>query len=97
MTGTGRQQNGGKSLKRNFFALTLIFDMENKKFKTNLKCAGCVAAIAPFMDETIGKGNWSVDLSQPLKTLMVSSSSPDEDIIRGLLKSGFKAERIDGQ
>lgn len=68
--------------------------MENKKFKTNLKCSGCVAAIAPFLDETIGKENWSVDLSHPQKTLLLTTSSPDEDIIHGLLKSGYKAERI---
>ncbi len=41
------------------------------KFKTTLKCAGCVAAVEPGLNQKLGEGNWSVDLNQAVKYLEV--------------------------
>lgn len=41
------------------------------KFKTSLKCAGCVAAVESGLNQKLGEGNWSVDLNQAVKYLEV--------------------------
>ena len=46
--------------------------MEQLKFKTNIKCSGCVASATPFLDEAAGHGNWSVNLEDTTKTLTVT-------------------------
>jgi len=45
--------------------------METAKFKTNIKCAGCVAKVAPFMNESLGDDNWESDTNDPSKILTV--------------------------
>ena len=69
--------------------------MENLKFKTNIKCSGCMAKVTPALDEKLGKGKWEVDLFTLKKTLTVSSSNLNEDeIIAVVNEAGFKAEKI---
>ncbi|RIA09334.1 copper chaperone [Flavobacteriaceae bacterium MAR_2010_72] len=70
--------------------------MENLKFKTNIKCSGCISKATPTLDEKLGKGNWEVDLFTLKKTLTVTSSNMDEtDIIAAVNDAGFTAEKID--
>jgi copper chaperone len=69
--------------------------MEKLKFKTNIKCSGCIAKASPSLDEKIGKGNWEVDLFTLQKTLTVSSKNLNEDeIIAVVHDAGFTAEKI---
>lgn len=68
--------------------------MNSLKFKTNIKCAGCIAASTPHLNEAVGEGNWKVDVQNPDKILTVT---PDEKIdagvvIKALEKAGYKAE-----
>ncbi|MFC4721703.1 heavy-metal-associated domain-containing protein [Geojedonia litorea] len=69
--------------------------METLKFKTNIKCSGCISKATPTLDEKLGKGNWEVDLFTLKKTLTVSSSELDEnEIISIVNEAGYTAEKI---
>ena len=69
--------------------------MEELKFKTNIKCSGCVAQVTPALNEIAGTNNWNVDTTNPDKILTISSQVRDKDQIRRALeKAGFKAEPI---
>jgi copper chaperone len=69
--------------------------MKNLKFKTNIKCDGCLAKVAPKLNETAGEDNWEVDIKTPEKILTVASDNIDEKAIVSALKvAGFNAERI---
>jgi len=66
--------------------------METLKFKTNVKCNGCVAKITPYLNSLKGLENWNVDLADPQKILTAGVSGiSSEDIIAALLKAGYKA------
>jgi copper chaperone len=68
--------------------------METLKFKTNIKCAGCVATVTPYLEDINGvKGNWEVDIVNPEKTLTVKADKAKaEEIKQALRKAGYKAE-----
>jgi copper chaperone len=68
--------------------------MDTKKFKTNIKCAGCVATVTPFLDDAVGKNNWSVDYSDPSKILTVNGAQDNTKVIQALAKAGYKAENL---
>jgi copper chaperone len=69
--------------------------METLKFKTNIKCSGCVATVTPFLNEAVGADNWQVDVENPSKVLTVSASNVDEqDVIKAVQNAGFKAEEL---
>ncbi|MES2454421.1 MAG: heavy-metal-associated domain-containing protein [Bacteroidota bacterium] len=68
--------------------------METLKFKTNIKCGGCVATVSPSLNGAVGENNWQVDINNPEKTLTVSGTSASEgEIINAIKAAGFKAER----
>jgi copper chaperone CopZ len=70
--------------------------METVKFKTNIKCSGCVAKVAPFLNETVGTDNWQVDTQNPDKLLSIGAneSISPENIIKAVKEAGYKAERV---
>ena len=69
--------------------------MKTLKFKTNIKCAGCLAGVSPSLNETAGEDNWEVDTKTPEKILTVVSDELDESsIIFAINEAGFNAERI---
>ena len=54
---------------------------------------GCVATVKPALDETVGSGNWEVDLQSPEKQLTVKTQVADADqVVAALGKVGYKAE-----
>jgi copper chaperone len=67
--------------------------METLKFKTNMKCSGCVAKVTPALDELAGKGNWDVDLSSTEKTLKVNGADAVR-IRKSVQKAGFQIEQV---
>ena len=67
--------------------------MEKVLFKTNIKCGGCVATVTPHLDEAIGAGNWSVDVSDPAKILTVKEAALAEKAAQAVQKAGFKIEK----
>jgi copper chaperone len=71
--------------------------METIKFKTNIKCSGCVATVTPFLNEAVGEKNWEVDYNNPIKLLTVETETGDAlKVIKALEKAGYKAELISG-
>ncbi|MCU0415985.1 MAG: hypothetical protein MUE33_02255 [Cytophagaceae bacterium] len=67
------------------------------KFKTTLKCSGCVAQVASALDEIVGKENWKVDVAQPVKILEIESSNRTVDVDKiedAFQQKGFKLEPI---
>jgi copper chaperone len=69
-------------------------NMEATKFKTTIKCSGCVAKATPFLNEVVGEANWQVDINSPSKVLIVNAQVDDKKIIEAIEKAGFKAARI---
>ncbi len=68
--------------------------METIKFKTNIKCSGCVAKVTPFLDEALGKENWQVDTNDPSKVLTVAGGENQEKVLEALRKAGYRAEKF---
>jgi copper chaperone len=64
------------------------------KFKTSIKCSGCVDAVTPFLNESVGTGKWTVDLQSPIKTLTVDTDVDSKEVIDAMSKAGYKAEPI---
>ncbi|MDX2172784.1 MAG: heavy-metal-associated domain-containing protein [Bacteroidota bacterium] len=68
--------------------------MKTLKFKTNIKCTGCVAKVTPFLNDEKGIEKWDVDIFNPEKILSVETDSINSDkIIEAIEKAGFKAEK----
>jgi len=65
------------------------------KFKTNIKCMGCVSAVTPALNETVGAGNWEVDIQSPDKPLTIQGEEVEANaVIAALEKVGFKADVV---
>ena len=66
------------------------------KFKTNIKCLGCVSTVTPALDEAVGAGNWEVNIQSPDKELTITTENPDADtVIAAVVERGFKAELME--
>lgn len=68
--------------------------MNTLKFKTNIKCTGCISKASPLLNEKLGAGNWEVDIMTLKKTLTVTSDLDENDVIAIVNESGFTAETI---
>lgn len=70
--------------------------METLKFKTTIKCSGCVAQVTPFLNNAVGENNWEVDVQNPDKILTITSGEKLEKnaIIETVKEAGFKAELV---
>lgn len=67
--------------------------METLKFKSNIKCSGCVAQVTPFLNEAEGIENWEVDIADANKVLTVTATD-SKNVIEAVEKAGFKVEII---
>lgn len=62
-------------------------------FKTNINCSGCVAKVAPVLDQAAGIRSWKVDTSHPEKLLSVESDTLSAEAIIELVgTAGYQAE-----
>jgi copper chaperone CopZ len=68
--------------------------MDTIKFKTNIKCSGCLSKVTPVLNEKVGEGNWDIDLFTLKKTLTVHTKEGEASIISAVKNAGFTAERI---
>jgi len=67
--------------------------MLSLKFKTNVKCNGCKAAITPFLDNEPTISEWRIDIFDPERMLTVEGEAVQADTVIALLqKAGYKAE-----
>ncbi|MFT3827521.1 MAG: heavy-metal-associated domain-containing protein [Chitinophagaceae bacterium] len=65
------------------------------KFKTTIKCGGCLEKVTPFLDKKAGQHNWSVDLQSPERILTVQPGKLSEkEIISTVEEAGFRAEPL---
>jgi copper chaperone len=64
--------------------------MKTLKFKTNIKCGGCIAAVTPFLNQAVGEGQWQVDTSVADKLLTVESEKTGEEITQALKEAGYE-------
>ena len=70
--------------------------MQTLKFKTNIKCAGCIATVTPHLNNLNKLENWEVDIENPDKILKVEADDElkASEIIGTLEKAGYKAEEV---
>ena len=70
--------------------------METVKFKTTIKCSGCVATVTPYLNDAVGANNWNVDLQSPDKVLTVNTGQIEQEaeVIKKLQDAGYKAEKL---
>ena len=70
--------------------------MKTLKFKTTIKCSGCIAQSTPFLNEAAGSENWEVDVKNENKILTVNADDDMDPqlIIQAVEKAGYKAEEI---
>jgi copper chaperone len=70
--------------------------METLKFKTNIKCDGCIATVTPYLDAVPGLTEWKVDTAVPEKILTVTGAngSLTKEVVETLKKAGYQAEPV---
>jgi copper chaperone len=69
--------------------------MTDFKFKTNIKCGGCIAAVTPFLDKVNGIEKWEVDTANLDKVLTVTCNLIDTLNIENAVKeAGYIIEKI---
>ena len=61
-----------------------------RRFKTNLRCGGCVAAVKPHLDREPGVARWEVDVGSPDRTLTVDGDAPAEAVRAAVARGGFQ-------
>lgn len=67
--------------------------METIKLKTNIKCGGCISAVTPYLNQSVGEGNWLVDTQNPDKVLTVKTEGVSADAVqKAVQQAGYKAE-----
>ncbi|TCJ12155.1 heavy-metal-associated domain-containing protein [Flaviaesturariibacter flavus] len=70
--------------------------METLKFKTTIKCSGCVAAVKPVLNDAVGADNWRVDIVSPEKILTIAPAEEVDAsaVVKAIEAAGYKAERL---
>lgn len=65
------------------------------KFKTNIKCMGCVSKVTSALNEAVGADNWEVNIESPDKQLTVKGEELDADtVVAAVAEAGFRAEAV---
>ena len=71
---------------------------QNLQFKTNINCAGCIAAVKTHLDNAEGICHWEVDTANKDKVLTVKSDGiTEQEVIATVKKAGFKIEPLSVQ
>jgi copper chaperone len=70
--------------------------METLKFKTNIKCGGCIAAVTPYLNQLSDIEKWDVDTQSPDKILTIEGKLgiDDQKVIDTLEGAGYRAEKV---
>ncbi|HLL93399.1 MAG TPA: heavy-metal-associated domain-containing protein [Spirosoma sp.] len=69
--------------------------MNTLKFKTNIKCGNCVAAVTPHINALSGIDSWVVDLKDPNRILTVKTDEADAETVKKAVETaGYKAEAV---
>lgn len=63
------------------------------KFKTNIRCNGCVQNVRPYMESISGINNWEVDLASKDRIMTVTGEDVTaEKVIAVLNAAGYQGE-----
>lgn len=63
------------------------------KFKTNIRCNGCVQNVRPYMESISGINNWEVDLASKDRIMTVTGEDVTaEKVIAALNAAGYQGE-----
>jgi copper chaperone len=66
------------------------------KFKSNIKCAGCIAKVKPLFDQIEELEKWEVDIFTPNKILTIKGSEGIENEVRvAVLAAGFTIDKME--
>jgi len=68
--------------------------MSTHKFKTNIKCGGCISAVTPTLDATTGIESWAVDTANPDKILTVEGAISPAEVVAAVTKAGYVATPV---
>ena len=69
--------------------------MNKFKFKSNIKCIGCLKKVALHLSTTRGMVNWDVELKHPNRILTVEGNHLTAEQIEAVVrKAGYKIEQI---
>ena len=69
--------------------------MTTYKFKTDIKCGGCLEKVRPHLNEKEEINHWEVDLADPARVLTVEADNASaEEVADTVKKAGFKADLI---
>ena len=69
--------------------------MNTLKFKTNVKCGGCIATVTPHLNQIKGIISWNVDTTDPLKIMTIETEGISAEVIISVMKTaGYQAELI---
>jgi copper chaperone len=69
--------------------------MTTLRFKTNLKCGGCIRAITPGLESLNIIDSWNVDLESPDKTLeIVTPEDISDQVMDSVKKAGYQISRL---
>lgn len=70
--------------------------MATLKFKTNIKCGGCIAAVTPHLNNLSAIEKWEVDTQSADKILTIEGKEKidAQQVIDVLKTAGYNAERL---
>jgi copper chaperone len=69
--------------------------MNTLKFKTNVKCGGCIATVTPHLNQVKGIISWNVDTTDPMKIMTIETEGISAEEITSVMKiAGYQAELI---
>lgn len=70
--------------------------METFKFKTNIKCGGCIATVTPALNDLKAVKHWEVDLNNPDRILTIEADCATDEtgIINALRGKGYDATLV---
>ncbi len=69
--------------------------METLRFKTNLKCSGCVSNITAGLESFDAIEKWTVDLESPDKVLELEAAEDiSDDVIESVKKAGYQISQL---
>lgn len=69
--------------------------MKTIRFKTNLKCGGCIKAITPGLESLNIIDSWSVELENPDRVLEIKAPEDvSEQVIESVKKAGYQISRL---
>jgi len=69
--------------------------MNTLKFKTNVKCGGCIAAVTPHLNKVKGIASWNIDITDAQKILTVETDEISaETIVLVMKNAGYQADLL---